>query len=64
MHEDKLTPDQRIRLEAVAQANLCRQTTAGLQRSGPYTQGSGHQDPVSSLLADADRIATYIEAGR
>lgn len=58
MLEDKLGREQRIRLEAIAQANMLGQT-AGATRRALVTG----VDPVDELLAAADRIARYVERG-
>lgn len=61
MIEDKLSVHERIRLESVSQANLCRQTTPQLSaRPVPgYTP-----DPVAELLEAATRIESYIITGK
>lgn len=53
MVEDKLTAEQRIRLEAVNQANM---------RLGPML-GRGADEAVRDLLHQAARIEAYVDHG-
>jgi hypothetical protein len=54
MIEDKLRADQRIRLEAVAQANMC----IGPRHSQPAARA------IAELIAAAEKLAEYIAEGR
>lgn len=56
MIEDKLTAEQRIRLESVAQANVCIAQVLG---NRPRTT----EDAAGDLLARAEQIARWIKSG-
>lgn len=58
MIEDKLTPEQRIRLESVAQANVRLAS-----RLGPSAGGVLAMVAITELLREADRVARYVETG-
>lgn len=64
--EDKLTAPERIRLEAVAQANLHLQIVGGVPTSRDGVPGgwSYPGGPMDELLDRALRIERYITTGQ
>lgn len=58
MHEDKLTPDQRIRLESVAQANIL----LGGAAPGAWSETSVLAR-TAALLRTASRIDRFVRTG-